>query len=190
VRIIAGKWKSRKLESFFEQKSPPLIRPTTDRVRENIFNIIESLNTGNHLLGAKVLDLFCGTGAMGLEALSRGADFCHFIDNSIQAKRVTLLNIRKLGADENSVFTMANILNLNHNDRTRNDIVFLDPPYGKNLCEKAISMLLKYSWVKETTIFVLEQELKVEGNYGLRIIDQRRYGRTNISILSGLGLKI
>ena len=56
--------------------------------------------------------------------------------------------------------------------------------------EKAISMLLKYSWVKETTIFVLEQELKVEGNYGLRIIDQRRYGRTNISILSGLGLKI
>ena len=190
MRIIAGKWKSRKLESFFEQKNTSMIRPTTDRVKENIFNIIENLNMGNHLLGARVLDLFCGTGAMGLEALSRGADFCHFIDNSIQAKRMTMLNIRKLGADQNSMFTMGNILNLNHHDGIPSDIVFIDPPYGKNLCEKAISILWKYSWVKENTIFVLEQEVKVEGNYGLRIIDQRRYGRTNISILSGLGLKI
>ena len=71
--------------------------------KENIFNVVENLRTGNPLKGAHVLDLFCGTGAMGLEALSRGADFCHFIDNSREAKRLTLKNVRKVGAEQNSM---------------------------------------------------------------------------------------
>ena len=80
MRVIGGKWKRRRLESSFDLNKVSIIRPTTDRVKENIFNIIENLNTGNPLVGARVLDIFCGTGAMGLEALSRGADFCHFVD--------------------------------------------------------------------------------------------------------------
>ena len=81
MRIVGGKWRRRKLDSSFKLKNQSIIRPTSDRVKENIFNVVENLRTGNPLKGAQVLDLFCGTGAMGLEALSRGAHFCHFIDN-------------------------------------------------------------------------------------------------------------
>ena len=190
MRVIGGKWKRRRLESSFGLKKSPMIRPTTDRVKENIFNIIENLNTGNPLVGARVLDLFCGTGAMGLEALSRGADFCHFIDKSIEAKRISLQNISKLGAEKYSLFTMIDILDLSHNDDLASNLVFLDPPYGKNLGDKAISVLLKYGWVNENAIFILEKETKNELSCDLKIIDQRKYGKTEINILSAFDLKI
>ena len=189
MRVIGGKWKRRRLESSFDLKKLPMIRPTTDRVRENIFNIIENLNTGNPLVGARVLDLFCGTGAMGLEALSRGAEFCHFMDNSIEAKRISLENISKLGAEKYSLFTMINILDLKNNDDISSDLVFLDPPYGKNLGEKAIAVLLKYGWVNKDAIFILEKETRNELSCDLKIIDQRKYGKTEIIILSAFNLK-
>jgi len=190
VRIIGGKWKRRRLESSFDLNKAPMIRPTTDRVKENIFNIIENLNTGNPLVGARVLDIFCGTGAMGLEALSRGADFCHFVDKSSAAKRISLLNISKLGAEKSSRFTMIDILDLSHNNDLASDLVFLDPPYEKNLGDRAISILLKYGWVKRHAIFVLEKEIKSELSCDLKLIDQRKYGKTEINILSAFDLKI
>ena len=82
MRVIGGKWKSRKINSLYKASYNPFIRPTTDRVKENIFNILENLEVGNPILGARVLDIFCGTGAMGIEAISRGASFCSFIDYS------------------------------------------------------------------------------------------------------------
>ena len=79
MRVIGGKWKSRKINILLKVSQNSIIRPTTDRVKENIFNILENLDNGNKILGARVLDVFCGTGAMGLEAISRGASFCHFM---------------------------------------------------------------------------------------------------------------
>ena len=184
MRIVGGKWKRRKLESSFNLKKPIIIRPTADRVRENIFNIIENLNSGNPLWGARVLDLFCGTGAMGLEALSRGAGFCHFMDNSSLSRRITQENISKLGAEKHSIFTMTNILNLNQNHDDRNDIVFLDPPYGENFGERTIPVLLKFGWVNEGAIFILEKEAKTKLICGLKTIDYRRYGKTEVHILT------
>ncbi len=183
MRIIGGKWKKRKLECSFNLKNQGLIRPTADWVKESIFNIVENLSTGNPLKGARVLDLFCGTGAIGLEALSRGAQFCHFFDNSREAKRLTQENVRKLGAEDDSLFSMINILNLSQNMGRVNDLVFLDPPYGKNMGFKTISILQKNGWVNENTTFILEKEVKDHFNSSLTIVDQRIYGGTEINIL-------
>jgi|OM-RGC.v1.016142940 16S rRNA (guanine966-N2)-methyltransferase len=183
VRIVGGKWRRRNLDSSFKFNKQRKIRPTSDRVKENIFNVVENLRTGNPLKGAHVLDLFCGTGAMGLEALSRGADFCHFIDNSREAKRLTLKNVRKVGAEQNSMFSLTDILDLNQNDGVVSNLVFLDPPYGKNLGNLAISLLLENDWVNGDTIFILEKEVNGLFSSELTIVDQRVYGGTEILIL-------
>jgi len=186
VRIVGGKWKRTRLENLSNLDRNSLIRPTSDRVKENIFNILENFKRGNPLLGARVLDLYCGTGAMGLEALSRGSCFCHFIDNSLDSKRITQNNISKFDAENYSKFTLANILDLKYNKDLRSDIVFLDPPYGKNFFKKTISDLLKNNWVNENAIFVLEKESKINLSCDLDIIDQRKYGKTEINILTKL----
>ena len=183
MRIVGGKWRRRNLDSSFKFNKQRKIRPTSDRVKENIFNVVENLRTGNPLKGAHVLDLFCGTGAMGLEALSRGADFCHFIDNSREAKRLTLKNVRKVGAEQNSMFSLTDILDLNQNDGVVSNLVFLDPPYGKNLGSLAISLLLENDWVNGDTIFILEKEVNGLFSSELTIVDQRVYGGTEILIL-------
>ncbi len=183
MRIVGGKWRRRNLDSSFKFNKQRKIRPTSDRVKENIFNVVENLRTGNPLKGAHVLDLFCGTGAMGLEALSRGADFCHFIDNSREAKRLTLKNVRKVGAEQNSMFSLTDILDLNQNDGVVSNLVFLDPPYGKNLGNLAISLLLENDWVNGDTIFILEKEVNGLFSSELTIVDQRVYGGTEILIL-------
>ena len=183
MRIVGGKWKRRNLDSSFKFKNQRTIRPTSDRVKENIFNVVENLRTGNPLKGAHVLDLFCGTGAIGLEALSRGADFCHFIDNSREAKRLTMQNVRNLGAEQNSIFTKTDILDLNQNYGVVSDVVFLDPPYGKNIGTLAISLLLENDWVDGDTIFILEKEVNGQFSSELTIVDQRVYGGTEILIL-------
>ena len=86
MRVIGGKWKSRKINEHFKLSHNKIIRPTSDRVKENIFNILENLDIDNKIFWSKVLDVFCGTGAMGIEAISRGATFCHFIDKSLISK--------------------------------------------------------------------------------------------------------
>ena len=183
MRIVGGKWRRRNLDSSFKFKNQRTIRPTSDRVKENVFNVVENLRTGNPLKGAHVLDLYCGTGAMGLEALSRGADFCHFMDNSREAKRLTLQNVRKVGAEQNSMFSKIDILDLNQNYGVVSNLVFLDPPYGKNLGSLAISLLLENDWVNGDTIFILEKEVNGLFSSELTIVDQRVYGGTEILIL-------
>ena len=106
------------------------------------------------------------------------------------AKRISLQNIINLGAEKSSQFTMIDILDLSHNNDLASDLVFLDPPYEKNLGEKAISILLKYGWVKRNAIFVLEKEIKSELSCDLKLIDQRKYGKTEINILCAFDFKI
>ena len=183
MRIVGGKWRRRNLDSSFKFKNQRTIRPTSDRVKENVFNAVENLRTGNPLKGAHVLDLYCGTGAMGLEALSRGADFCHFMDNSREAKRLTLQNVRKVGAEQNSMFSKIDILDLNQNHGVASNLVFLDPPYGKNLGTLTISLLLENNWVNSNTIFILEKEVNGQFSSELTIVDQRVYGGTEILVL-------
>ena len=112
MRVVGGKWKSRKINQLLKNDHYSIIRPTTDRIRENIFNIIQNLDVKHQIEGANVLDIFCGTGAMGIEALSRGASFCQFIDNSPISSQVTLNNIKNLCCENETNFLLTNVLEI------------------------------------------------------------------------------
>ena len=180
MRVVGGKWKSRKLNKLLKITKNSIIRPTTDRVKENIFNIIDNLDTKNLISGARVLDIFCGTGALGIEAISRGASFCHFMDQSLVAKKITEDNIKNLSCEANSKFTLINVLELGLSLEGKNDIVFLDPPYGKNLAENTINTLLKNGWINKKSLLILEKDKDELFQLDLRLLDKRRYGNTEI----------
>ena len=110
MRVIGGKWKSRKINGHFKLSHNKVIRPTSDRVKENIFNILENLDIDNKIFGSRVLDVFCGTGSMGIEAISRGATFCHFIDKSLISRHITLQNIHNLSCEKETQFSLTNVL--------------------------------------------------------------------------------
>lgn len=179
MRIVGGRFKGHSI-------APPqgsATRPTTDRVRESIFNILAHGVEGLEIEGARVLDLFAGTGAMGLEAISRGARFCQFVDDSADARGL----IRK-NADSLGVIGLAKIWRRDATDlgpcapQPGFDLVFADPPYGKGLGEKALRSLIDGQWLNPNAIVVLEESVKAElaSASGLTLIDERDYGDTKV----------
>jgi len=179
MRIVGGKFKGHNI-------APPhgsATRPTTDRVRESVFNILAHGIDGLEVEGARVLDLFAGTGAMGLEAVSRGARFCQFVEDSAEARGL----IRK-NADALGVIGLVKIWRRDATDlgscvpQPRFDLVFADPPYGKGLGEKALKSLIAGDWLNAGGIVVLEEHQKAEVKdiAGLALIDERDYGETRI----------
>ena len=179
MRIVGGKFKGHSI-------APPhgaATRPTTDRVRESIFNILAHGIVGLEIEGARVLDLFAGTGAMGLEAISRGSRFCQFVDDSAEARGL----IRK-NADALGVIGLAKIWRRDAADlgpcapQPGFDLVFADPPYGKGLGEKALRSLVAGQWLNPGAIIVLEESGKAEiaPVDGLSLIDERHYGDTKV----------
>jgi len=177
LRIIAGTAKGRKLIP------PPAgsgaIRPTADRAREALFNII-----GSRIRSARVLDLFCGTGAVGLEALSRGASFAFFVDNSAAAVALVRRNIALCGFEDNALVLKRDL------DRGLSflkdvqpcpafDFVFLDPPYGKGVSGKIIARLVTEGLLASGAFVVVEERSGIElpASPGeLALVDRRRYG--------------
>ena len=145
MRVVGGKWKSRKINQLLKNDHYSIIRPTTDRIRENIFNIIQNLDVKDQIEGANVLDIFCGTGAMGIEALSRGASFCQFIDNSPISSQITLNNIKNLRCENETNFLLTNVLEIGGYGLKKGDVVFMDPPYKKRISEVVIQRLLQKS---------------------------------------------
>ena len=183
MRVIGGKWKSRKINEHFKKSYNKFIRPTSDRVRENIFNILENLDIGNSIFGAKVLDVFCGTGAMGIEAISRGAAFCCFIDKSLISRQITLENIHNLSCEKETQFSLKNVLEIGVCNNGTADIIFLDPPYKKNIAEVSILRLLKFGWIDKNTLIILEKGKGELFKSGFKLIDSRIYGNTEILFL-------
>ena len=181
MRIVAGRFKGKALLS----PSDDSIRPTSDRAREAMFNILAS-RIGVHLEGVKVLDLFAGTGALGLEALSRGAASCVFVDTGAEA--------RGLVRDHIEAFGIAGIAKLLRRDATALgpagtmgpvDLVFLDPPYGKGLGEQALVSLKAGGWLKPDTTIVLEEsaEVALELPEGFVLDDRREYGAAAVHFI-------
>lgn len=160
------------------------IRPTTDRVREAIFSII-----GQDLSGLSVLDLFAGTGSLGLEALSRGALQALFIDNSPQSIKLIKKNLALCGFQDSGVILRRDlrreILLIRASERKLFDLVFLDPPYGENLIPSLLEDLATRD-VLSSTSRVIAESSKTEGlpiSVGnLHTIDMRLYGDTKISL--------
>ena len=183
MRVIGGKWKSRKINGLFKMSHSKFIRPTSDRVKENIFNILENLEIGNPIFGAKVLDIFCGTGAMGIEAISRGATFCHFIDKSLISKQITQENINNLSCEKETQFSLKNVLDIGVCNHEKADVIFLDPPYKNNIVEASLLKLSKFGWIDENTLIILEKGKDEFSGSGFQLIDRRIYGNTEILFL-------
>ncbi len=181
MRIIAGKFRGKALLSPTDDS----IRPTSDRTREAVFNILAS-RIGVHLEGVKVLDLFAGTGALGLEALSRGASSAIFVDTGAEA--------RGLIRDHIEAFGIAGIAKLLRRDATDLgpagnmgpfNLVFLDPPYGKGLGEKALLALQSDNWLAKDATIVLEEssEVTLDLPTGFELEDRRDYGAAAVHFM-------
>ncbi|MCF6321329.1 MAG: 16S rRNA (guanine(966)-N(2))-methyltransferase RsmD [Rhizobiaceae bacterium] len=182
MRIIAGKFRGRLLSSPANDD----IRPTSDRVRESLFSIIAS-SYADHLKDGRVIDLFAGSGALGLEALSRGAKYCLFVDNSPQAIALIRKNIESLNLQSKSSLMRLDATKLGKAGRIKPfDILFVDPPYGQNLAQQAIPLLQTGGWLKANTVVIIEDNASnpAPSLNGYQMLDQRKYGDSIIHILS------
>lgn len=179
MRIVAGTLKGRELQG----PASLATRPTSDRVRESLFNILAHGVEGFVLEGARVMDLFAGTGALGLEALSRGAKFCQFVEESAEARGI----IRK-NADTFGVIGLCKIWRRDATDlgpcapQSPFDLVFADPPYGQGLGAKALASLVAGRWLNEGAVAVLEEAESaiLTDVTGLTLLDTRIYGDTQV----------
>ncbi|MBA4367052.1 MAG: 16S rRNA (guanine(966)-N(2))-methyltransferase RsmD [Desulfobacterium sp.] len=180
LRVISGNQRGRKLLTVKGLST----RPTADRMRESLFNILSSRVIGSH-----ILDLFAGTGALGIEALSRGATSAVFIDNEKTALSIIERNIEICGLGEQSRVLKWNIaINLKclKGRMPKFDIVFMDPPYDHGFVQKALTNLYQSNSVTNGSIVVVEhspEEQVPENFFGFEMTDQRRYGRTCFSFL-------
>jgi 16S rRNA (guanine966-N2)-methyltransferase len=184
MRIIAGKYKGRRIE--LPREAGDLIRPTSDFAREAIFNILthgrHGLN-GHTFADKQVLDVFCGTGAFGLEALSRGAAFVTFIDNAREAIATARHNAGRI-QETHVDFMLADATQLGRARHTY-DLVFLDPPYFSNLIAPTLKSLHAGGWIARDSVIVAEhdEKEKLELPAPFVSVDQRRYGRAVIELV-------
>jgi len=178
MRIVGGDLRGRRLAQPKNQS----IRPTTDRNREALFNIIAH-GWPEKLAGSHILDVFAGTGALGFEALSRGGDYCVFIEPSKQGNELIRSNIE--------TFKLAGRTKVLRKDATKPAVrdekgpfhlIFADPPYGKGLGERAVAILRDGGWFADDALLVLEEEKnKVPDNLpGFSKRDERKFGDTSI----------
>jgi 16S rRNA (guanine966-N2)-methyltransferase len=158
------------------------LRPTTDRVREAVFNLIQN-SLGIPLEGTRVLDLFAGTGALGLEALSRGAARVAFVDDGAAARALLRTNVEKARAMGATDIWRRDATNLGPNRGAGYDLAFLDPPYGRRLGEAALESAKAGGWLAPSALVVWEEDTEPLAPEGFTRLDQRRYGDTLITLL-------
>src|SRR5918999_234025 len=153
MRIVGGRFRGRALKG----PRSDAIRPTSDRLRETIFNILAH-SYGDVVEGARVLDLFAGTGAMGLEALSRGAAFALFVDDGAQARGVIRENIEALGLGGSTRLFRRDATRMGAAGPNRPfSLVFCDPPYGKDLAPRALRSCAEGGWLTRDALVVVEE---------------------------------
>ena len=174
MRVITGSARGRRLETLFGEE---VTRPTTESVKEALFSMIQF-----EIEGKKVLDLFAGSGQLGIEALSRGARHCTFLENNRDAVRVVENNVSHCGFKDNSNIVFADAVSFLM--RKENfDIAFVDPPYNLGLVDKCMPLLLKL--MSEDGIVVCETSAgedlpeSIDGWYADRV---RRYGKTKLTL--------
>ncbi len=179
MKIVAGKFRGRMLCKPQGRD----IRPTSDKVRGAVFNMLEARGAVSDM---RVLDAFCGTGALGLEALSRGAAFCTFMDCAKSSLALAQENVRALGCESISQFQLCDVLKLKRkkNNEEAYDLIFLDPPYHKNILSGVLDVLIKSEWVKDGYI-VCESEkgYDVPVLSPLEFVLEKTYGDIKITLL-------
>lgn len=177
MRIIAGQWRGRKLSAPKGEAT----RPTADRTRETLFNMLASrLGAFNDL---KVADLFAGSGALGLEALSRGAAHCLFVEQDKAALDAIRDNIRTFEARGDTEVRAASVMALPAATEPY-DVILLDPPYGTGAGAVALDRLLRLGWIGDNTIMAVETGAKETVDVkGLSLEKERRVGKAKLHIL-------
>ena len=181
VRVVGGRLKGRNLASPASRD----IRPTADRLRESLFNILIHAY-GNPVSDARVLDLFAGTGALGIEAVSRGARFALFVDNGAEARALMRNNVEALG--------LGGVTKVYRRDATHLgpahpvepfSLVFLDPPYAKGLAEKALVSLRDGGWLTPGALLVVEEAslAAFKAPAGFEELERRAYDDTEFVFL-------
>lgn len=182
MRIVGGRLRGLKLAEVGDGDAAAHLRPTTDRVREAMFNLLINGNHGNPVPGARVLDLFAGTGALGLEALSRGAARAAFVDDGVTARALIRQNVEKARAMGVTDLWRRDATRLGINRGAPYGLVFLDPPYGKGLGEAAIASALDGGWIAPGAVIVWEDSRPPDVPAPLVQIDQRRYGDSIVTL--------
>ena len=185
MRIISGVNKGRNLVDLGKGDPSAHLRPTSDRVRESIFNLIIGGRFGNKLENCYILDMFAGTGALGLEALSRGARSVLFVDNGQRAIQLLRKNISICGMENKATIVKTDATKkLPIPQKNSFDLVFIDPPYGKGLGLKALKILTKYELLNKETLIILEEGEQIKSIESFSIDDCRRYGSSYAHFLT------
>lgn len=189
MRVTAGRLGGRPLVAPKDSR----VRPTADKVRQAVFNILahNDFGTGFRLEGARVLDLFAGTGAMGIEALSRAASYCLFIDDHAESRALIRENVEALGLTGVTKIWRRDATDLGKLGTDKPfDIAFLDPPYRNNLVARALASLRAGGWLAPHAVIVAEtaEDESVPPTDGFAALDDRLYGDTRVTILRGIGL--
>ena len=180
MRIIAGKYRGTRLADVGSGDTEAHLRPTSDRVRESLFSVLTHLDV---IQGARVLDLFAGTGALGLEALSRGARAAVFIENGRAGQKLVTQNIDKLNAGTDAVLMRNDATALGAWIAEPFDLVFLDPPYGKGLGQQALAGARDGGWLAPGATIVWEENTAMAPPVGFERTDKRRFGDTHVTLL-------
>lgn len=178
MRVISGKVRGLKLNTPKNED----VRPTTDRVKESLFNIINP-----YIMESDVLDLFAGTGSLGIECLSRGANKCVFVDVSKESISIVKSNIKKARVENEST-----VLNLDFKDainklkiqNNKFDVIFMDPPYYKNMFIDALEKIAEVSLLKEDGIIIIEHDAKDKFPEEVKNLTQtksKKYGNTALT---------
>ena len=178
MRIVGGKFKGRGLKT----PTSSIVRPTSDRLRETIFNILAH-GYDDACEGARVIDLFAGTGALGIEALSRGATCGLFVDDSSEGRALLRANLEALG--------LSGIARIMRRDATKLGpmppqdpftLAFLDPPYGRDLAPRALTALRDGGWLANGALCMIEEEADapVDVPDGFTLLDRRESGDTQV----------
>jgi 16S rRNA (guanine966-N2)-methyltransferase len=183
MRIIGGQFRGLHLAPVGEGDAKAHLRPTSDRVRESIFNLLINGGYGDPITGARVLDLFAGTGALGLEAISRGAARATFVDDGAAARVLLRRNIELTRTGDVTTALRSNATRMGTAPDGGYGLVFLDPPYGKGLGEAALTSCLAGGWLAPGALVVWEEGTPPVVPPTFDLLDQRRYGDTWVTIL-------
>jgi 16S rRNA (guanine966-N2)-methyltransferase len=181
MRVVGGRLKGRNIAA----PSSRDIRPTADRLRESVFNILLHAYD-DPIEGARVLDLFAGTGALGIEAVSRGAAFTLFVDNGAEARALLRNNVEALGLGGVTKVYRRDATNLGPAHPVEPfALVFLDPPYGRGLAEKALASLRSGGWLVPGALLVVEESkaANVAAPEGFEELERRAYDDTEFVFL-------
>ncbi|MGB1034154.1 MAG: 16S rRNA (guanine(966)-N(2))-methyltransferase RsmD [Paracoccaceae bacterium] len=183
MRIVAGQFRGRRLAALGKGDAGAHLRPTPDRVRESLFSVLDGGRFGPGVTGARVLDLFAGTGALGLEALSRGAAHVTFVDRGRTALSLIRDNLRTLAVGDAARVLACDVARLPV-AHAACDLVFLDPPYGKDLGARALALAEAQGWIAAGALIIWEENAAQAPPDGYQLAEARRYGDSWITLMT------